>query len=91
VQLLDWLLSLASLAVHVLCITISPLQGPVEVVISWYVIIGVPQDGSVGVAVACPVADGLVTPLTGQADADTGQVIDGALQQLPTTVTLKLH
>jgi len=91
VQLVVCVLSVASVAVHNLSITISPLHGPDEVILSWNVTMGLPQDTSVGVAVADPVPDGELSPVIGQVIADGGQAILGAVQQLPTTDTVKEH
>ena len=80
-----------STAVHVLSITEAPLQGPVDIVISVNVMAGLAQLVCVATPVAVPVDDGEISPVNGHLMTSAGQVILGAAQQLPVTVTLNIQ
>ena len=49
------------------------------------------QEGSEATTVATPALDGSILPVTGQLVKFAGQVMTGAEQQLPVTVTLKVQ
>jgi hypothetical protein len=76
-----------TVAFQVLCMTNAPVQGPVDMVASVKVTVGAGQELLAIVAAAVPVVAGLKSP-PGQTVAACGQVIFGAVQQLPVTVTL---